>query len=1290
MPPKAAAKPATGMLSISSYFTKKPAAPSDATKAPQAAPASASPAKPAASLISPPPPRKAEPSSATSSATSSGARERPAKTLPRTSEPAPEPKQKAQPKRAKADEDDEEDDGMLAPRRKRLVKRAVVDSDEEADAGEEDVTPAKRLRNEEPAAGAGKASPADAAVSPARAKADPMEVDLTASSPEDASPSDGPAGKAKRRPARAKGKGKEPQRGGGESSGSEDGGEEANAEEGGGAAGPSGGAAEEGQFKPDLAKRSRFKKILGPGKAAGAARAAAAAEGSEGAPRARGVALSGERYTDILARAREKKSGYTPLEVQWLEVKAAHPDTVLFLECGYKFKFLDRDAEVAARVLSIFASHDKHFRTASIPVHRLTVHARRLVEAGYKVGVIRQMETAALKKAGENKSGVFQRELAALYTKGTLIGDGLDPLSSGSGAEGGAGLARYIVCCCEERASTVQSALEEQEKVVICLVAVDAGTGDVVFDRFQDGMLRGELETRLRYLQPVEVVVPERGQLSSHTEKLLRLAGAFEEDGEPPAGGVRLERYPSADFAYAAAVERLSALFAAPQEGREKGKGAALELQEALQMPQGCVRCVGVLARHLAAFGLSDVLRLPASPAAAPGAAPGAPFRHFSSRTSMLLSASALANLEILRNSTDGSERGSLAALLASQRGGPQTAFGARQLRAWVTRPLLQRGEIVARQEAVQELLEGALAPLLEALRNLPDLERGLARIAYRKIVPSEFSTLMNAFLRLARAAPEGPEPASALLREWADGEMLRAAGRAAEEALGRLDARAASKNEKEALFGPSLEEWPEVAAAVAEIAETEEELAAELQAIRKKLQRSDLEWTKVNGEEYTIELGKSEPAVGRAERAGYQTVVTLAKVSRFRSPLVANELLPRMQRAREGLQIAAERAWAQFLTGLAEGPAFPALRALVRNAAHLDAAAALAACARLPGYVRPSIADPAGGQQLVVRGGRHPMVEAAMAGAAYVPNDVELRADGPRCLILTGPNMGGKSSYIRQTALLVVLAQIGAWVPADECTLTPFDAVHTRMGASDDIGKGLSTFMVELQEASAILRAATRRSLVILDELGRGTSTHDGTAIAFATLRHLVASVQCATLFVTHYPLVGALERELPGRVLNAHMAFLEAPAPAPPPPPPPPPLPARPVPAAPHAPAPAARRGRGDGQQKQAGLKRVTFLYKVTRGLAERSYGLNVARLAHLPAPLLATAARKAAEMEAATAARAPARGPEGPAGAGAGEEEAGPLETGFREAFLAVEGPPGAADLRAVLARLREGAP
>ncbi|KDD73896.1 MutS domain V protein, partial [Helicosporidium sp. ATCC 50920] len=312
--------------------------------------------------------------------------------------------------------------------------------------------------------------------------------------------------------------------------------------------------------------------------------------------------------------------------------------------------------------------------------------------------------------------------------------------------------------------------------------------------------------------------------------------------------------------------------------------------------------------------------------------------------------------------------------------------------------------------------------------------------------------------------------------------------------------------------------------------------------------------------------------------------------------------------------------------------------RAALAALAELDCLAALAQVSATPGWVRPRILAGEGGAYVDVRAGKHPVLDLIMDGN-YVPNDLllvggqdaegasslgaasqlpsdgagtssQLPSDGagttdqlpasapsrslptaPSSLVITGPNMGGKSSFVRQAALLAILAQMGCWVPAEAMTLRPLDAILTRMGASDSLALGRSTFMEELGETAAILQTATPRSLAILDELGRGTSTRDGLAIASATLHYLATRVKCACLFVTHHPEVAALARELPALVAPYYMSYAEQ----------------------------AGKEAGPRGEPAGASPPSIAFLYKAVPGVAPASYGVHVASMARMPDSIL-----------------------------------------------------------------------
>ncbi|KAL6127736.1 hypothetical protein ACLB2K_071099 [Fragaria x ananassa] len=542
----------------------------------------------------------------------------------------------------------------------------------------------------------------------------------------------------------------------------------------------------------------------------------------------------------------------TPLELQVVDLKKRYPDVLLMVEVGYKYRFFGEDAEIAARNLGIYAHMDHSFLTASVPTFRLNVHVRRLVSAGYKVGVVKQTETAAIKAHGANRGGPFGRGLSALYTKATLeAAEGV-----GGGEEGCGGESSYLGCVVDDESGNVGS------EVRIGIVAVEISTGDVVYGEFRDDFMRSGLEAFVLSLSPAELLLGE--PLSKQTEKmLLAFAG--------PASNVRVERVSRDCFKDGGALAEVMSLYEnmdgdklgdrteINSEVIEKGNHH-LGVEGIMKMPNLAVQALALTIRHLKQFGLERVLHL------------GASFRPFSSNVEMTLSANALQQLEVLE------------------------------------------------------------------------------------------TTLQDNF----------------------------------------------------------------------------------------------------------------------------------------------------------------------------------------------------------------------------------------------VPNDTDLHADREYCQIITGPNMGGKSCYIRQVALIAIMAQVGSFVPASLARLHVLDGIYTRMGASDSIQQGRSTFLEELSEASHILHNCAARSLVIIDELGRGTSTHDGVAIAYATLHHLLQQKRCMVLFVTHYPKIASIRTEFPGSVGAYHVSYL------------------------------TSDRDRGTVDMTSEN-EDVTYLYKLVPGISERSFGFKVAELAQLPSSCIRRATFMADRLEA-----------------------------------------------------------
>ncbi|MCS7217008.1 MAG: DNA mismatch repair protein MutS [Candidatus Bipolaricaulota bacterium] len=503
-----------------------------------------------------------------------------------------------------------------------------------------------------------------------------------------------------------------------------------------------------------------------------------------------------------------------------------------------------------------------------------------------------------------------------------------------------------------------------------------------------------------------------------------------------------------------------------------------------------------------------------------------------------------------------------------------KTPMGRRLLRRWVLSPLRERAAIEARLDSVEILISTDLwARLEKPLSRCHDLPRLLSPLGMGHPSPLHLLALartLAAVEEIARILGELPEPLP---------EPLRRVREALERApLGLVDLL------RRALVDhppPSLEEGgvlregfdERLDALRAEIRKLREELALLEARERERTGIPNLRigYNRVFG--YFFEVTRGQ--LSRVPK-DWQRRQSLTGAERFTSPelsALADRLL--------GAEEEALNREAELFQGLvaAVQQELGSLGVVGEALAELDALRSLAEVAHKKGYTRPRFTE---ARRLRIREGRHPVVEETVT---FVPNDLVMD-ERTHLALVTGPNMAGKSVFLRQVALIALLAQMGSFVPAKEAELPLFDKIFTRVGASDAVAEGISTFMAEMQEAAGILAGATANSLVILDELGRGTSTHDGMALAWAIAKHLAEKVRCKTLFATHYRELADLAEALPG-VMNLHAA---------------------------------AREWKGE----------VVFLYRILPGVAEKSYGIQVAKLARLPPEVLAEAERKLAELE------------------------------------------------------------
>ncbi|KAK3732903.1 hypothetical protein QZH41_012683, partial [Actinostola sp. cb2023] len=877
------------------------------------------------------------------------------------------------------------------------------------------------------------------------------------------------------------------------------------------------------------------------------------------------------------------KSQYTPLELQFIDIKAKYNDAVLFVECGYKYKFFGEDAEIASKELNIMCFMNHNFMVASIPTHRLHVHVKRLVSKGYKVGVVKQTETAALKAASDNKSNVFTRELSALYTKSTLIGEDMrvaDGNNDGSESDMIDTSSAYLMCLYEypEPGNTNRSPVSKtanEESTTYGFVAVQPSTGAMIFDEFQDTPGCSELETRLQHIGIAELLIPD--SLSRHTKNFIKL---FASQAIRPEDAIRIEEIPNKHFSHEAALKVITD-FTEEMKNGDRTQGSVTDkdvettiddssentlLQRINNLPQNAQICYAVLTRYLKDFKLDRVLRLSSN------------FVRFSNkRQCMKLDGCTVKNLELFKNE-QGSEQCTLFWVLNHT----STNFGKRLLKKWISQPLKDSQEIESRLASVSEILSSnvqCLRKMKALLARLPDLERGLCCIYSKKCSTGEFLTILKALISLYEMVNTAEHEAtrelssSILLKTFTEIPTLL---NGTDKFLKMIDEEAARMGDKTKLFRDEAQ-FPNIQQCTTEMQRIVGELKVHRSSIRRTILHPSIDYCTVAGNEFLIEVRNAK--LGSVP-ADWIKINSTKQVCRFRTPFV-EEHYKLLCQQREVMSRVCNEAWIDYLEMFNQR--YTHYHKAVQLVAIVDCLVSLATVAKQPGYSCPIVKDSE--TELQITQGRHPILDTVLSeNEQYVPNDTNLKRSGV-----------SRSSQRRHS-------YHGYFV--------------IRMGASDNIYKGRSTFMVELQEAACILNQATSRSLVILDELGRGTSTHDGIAVAYATLYHIIAKIGSLTMFVTHYPNIAEIEKSFPEHVTNNHMAFMTSQD------------------SAYQSPTEEkttslASSGKDD-DVKHCGTPSVTFLYRLVKGVAERSYGLNVARLAGIPRDILAVASGKSCDLE------------------------------------------------------------
>ncbi|CAO3448833.1 DNA mismatch repair protein MutS [Azospirillum argentinense] len=803
----------------------------------------------------------------------------------------------------------------------------------------------------------------------------------------------------------------------------------------------------------------------------------------------------------------------TPMMAQYLEIKQAHPDCLLFYRMGDFYEMFFEDAVNAARTLDIaLTKRGQHLGEdipmCGVPVHSHESYLQRLIRQGFRVAICEQMEDPAEAKKRGSKS-VVKRGVIRIVTPGTLTEDSL----------------------LDSRASNWLAAVAEAAGG-LGLAWLELSTGELVVQPVE----RAGLGAALGRLDPQEVLV---------SEKLCQSPDLYELWGEWKS---RLTVQPTPRFDSENGRQRLLTLY---------GVGT---LDAYGPFSRAEVAAAGALVAYVELTQKGRVPRLSPPRRLGPGAV-------------MEIDAATRRNLELTRTLT-GDRRGSLLATIDRT----VTGAGARLLAAQLSAPLTNPAAIAKRLDMVEFALneERLRGDLREALRRCPDLERALSRLTLGRGGPRDLAAVRDGLAQasairlLLNGHPGGPLP---------DGLGAVAKG---------LGEHSELVNQLTQALAPEL---PLLARDGGFIARDYSYALDELVTLRDESRRLiaglqvkyagiagvpalKIKHNNVLGYHIEVTATHADKLMSETGREVFMHRQTMANAVRF-GTVELSDLERRISEAADkalAVELELFNDLVEEVTSRAE---------VIAQAAHalaaLDVAASLAELAAERRYRRP-VVD--GSLAFSIKGGRHPVVEAVLdAGNAgpFVANDCDLAPDN-RLWLLTGPNMAGKSTFLRQNALIAVLAQMGGFVPAESAHIGVVDRLYSRVGAADDLARGRSTFMVEMVETAAILNQSGDRALVILDEIGRGTATFDGLSIAWACVEHLHDVNRCRALFATHYHELTMLAGKLPG--LSCHTMRI--------------------------------KEWQGD----------VVFLHEVTAGAADRSYGIHVAKLAGLPGAVVGRA--------------------------------------------------------------------
>ncbi len=801
----------------------------------------------------------------------------------------------------------------------------------------------------------------------------------------------------------------------------------------------------------------------------------------------------------------------TPMMQQYLDMKRAYPDCILFYRLGDFYEMFFEDAEIASKELELTLTGkncglDERAPMCGVPFHAVDGYLNRMVSKGYKVAICEQMEDPRAAK------GIVKREVIRIVTPGTNL--------------------------------NTESLDETKNNYIMCIVCLDGRYGVSTADVTTGDYFLTELDSERklmdeigRYL-PSEIVANEAFMMSGIDLEDLR-----------DRLSITVYSLSSGYFDDEAAKAALSSQFNVNSK-EELG----LDHYDCGVIAAGALL---IYLKELQKTALTHLTHL----------------EPYSVGKYMILDNAARRNLELTETLREKQKKGTLLWVLDKTR----TAMGARTLRSYVEQPLINPSDIEGRLDAVEEFFDNTITreEMREYLVPVYDLERLISRVVYHTANPRDLIAFKTSLGMLP--------PIKTLMQDFSS-ELMR-----------RLDRDLDPLEDICQLITDSIEDDPPIS--VREGGMIKDGFNEEIDRLR-SIGRDGKSWIAKMEEDERERTGIKNLRIRYNRVFGYYIEVTnsykeLVPENYTRKQTLANAeryITPELKELEDSILGAEDRLTAleydffcQIRNTIADE--VERIQKTARAVANIDVFASLAAVAARNNYIRPSINEKG---ILKIKGGRHPVVERMMENDLFIPNDTLLDTKNNRISIITGPNMAGKSTYMRQNALIVLMAQMGSFVPADSANVGIADRIFTRVGSSDDLASGQSTFMVEMNEVANILNNATGSSLLILDEIGRGTGTIDGLSIAWAVVEHISNPkiLGARTLFATHYHELTELE----GKLSNVHNYRI-------------------------------AVKERGDD---------IVFLRKIVPGGADRSYGIQVARLAGVPDAVIQRAKAISEELE------------------------------------------------------------